>query len=382
VNFSKVNSERFSQAQRIVLKIGSALVINEDTGAIKRQWLEALCADISSLHKQGKKVVLVSSGAIALGIRQLGINPVRARLEESQAAAAIGQIQLAHAYQEILGAYGIAAAQILLTLDDSESRKRYLNAASTLSTLLNNNSVPVVNENDTVATQEIRYGDNDRLAARVAQMVSADCLVLLSDVDGLYTTDPALSSDSDHIAEVNELTDEHLEMAGGPRSRHACGGMHTKLDAARIAMSAGCQMLITSGHLEHPIKACQEGARGTWFLPNTNPQASRKQWIAGTLKPKGSVTVDDGAKAALIEGKSLLPAGVTEVSGDFERGDAVSIKDKIGNELGRGLIAYPSNEALSIVGLHSDEIINNLGYRGRDELIHRDDLALINDGSE
>ena len=376
-----LNAERLAQARRIVLKIGSALFVEQNTGALNRAWLDALCADVAAMRGSGQEVVVVSSGAIALGAGQLGIDPMRARLEESQAAAAAGQIQLAHAYQEILGAHGLAAAQVLLTLDDSESRRRYLNAANTLFTLLKCGAVPVVNENDTVATQEIRYGDNDRLAARVAQMVSADCLILLSDVDGLYTADPNVDPHAEHIPELTELGDEHWEMAGGPGSDHGSGGMRTKLDAARIAMGAGCRMLITSGHVERPIRALQRGATATWFLPSSSPRASRKQWIAGTLKPRGTVTVDDGAKQALASGRSLLPAGVTDVSGQFERGEAVRVKDQSGVELGRGLIAYPSDEARAIAGRRSDAIADILGYRGRDELIHRDDLALTNNGT-
>ena len=376
-----LNAERLAQARRIVLKIGSALFVEQNTGTLNRAWLEALCADVAAMRGSGQEVVVVSSGAIALGAGQLGIDPMRARLEESQAAAAAGQIQLAHAYQEILGAHGLAAAQVLLTLDDSESRRRYLNAANTLFTLLKRGAVPVVNENDTVATQEIRYGDNDRLAARVAQMVSADCLILLSDVDGLYTADPNVDPHAEHIPELTELGDEHWEMAGGPGSDHGSGGMRTKLDAARIAMGAGCRMLITSGHVERPIRALQRGAAATWFLPSSSPRASRKQWIAGTLKPRGTVTVDDGAKQALASGRSLLPAGVTDVSGQFERGEAVRVKDQSGVEVGRGLIAYPSDEARAIAGRRSDAIADILGYRGRDELIHRDDLALTNNGT-
>ena len=373
-----LNSERLSQARRLVLKIGSALLVDQGTGTLHRRWLETLCEDIAGMRASGQEIVVVSSGAIALGGRQLGIDPARARLEESQAAAATGQIQLAHAYQEILGGHGITAAQVLLTLDVSESRRRYINAANTLFTLLKRGAVPVVNENDTVATQEIRYGDNDRLAARVAQMVSADCLILLSDVDGLYSADPNVDSTARHIGEVVELSADHWKMAGGPGSGHGSGGMRTKLDAARIAMGAGCRMLITSGHTDHPISRLREGAAATWFLPNSTPRASRKQWIAGTLKPRGTVTVDDGARRALAAGRSLLPAGVTDVQGDFERGDAVHINDEAGVELGRGLIAYPAEEARAIAGRRSDAIADILGYRGRDEMIHRDDLALTN----
>ena len=371
-----LNSERLSQVRRCVLKIGSTLFVDRATGELQRNWLEAVCAEVAAMRAAGQEVVIVSSGAIALGARPLGIDPCTPRLQESQAAAAAGQIQLAHAYQEILGAHGIAAAQVLLTLDDSENRRRYLNAVNTLVTLLKCGAVPVVNENDTVATQEIRYGDNDRLAARVAQMISADCLILLSDVDGFYTADPNLDAEAEHIPEITALNEAHLRMAGGPGSAIGSGGMETKLDAARIAMGAGCRMLIASGRVPHPLRALREGARATWFLPGSTPMASRKQWIAGRLKPRGTVTVDDGAKRALVAGRSLLPAGVTDVSGDFGRGDAVRVMDRDGLELGRGLIAYAAGEARAIAGHRSDAIEGILGYRGRDEMVHRGDLAL------
>jgi glutamate 5-kinase len=371
-----INATRIAEAKRLVLKIGSSLFVDPESGALDREWLEELCIEVAEMHKGGQEVIIVSSGAIALGATQLGVNVARARLEESQAAAAAGQIQLAHAYQEILGRHGINAAQILLTLDDSENRRRYLNAASTLFMLLKCRAVPVVNENDTVATQEIRYGDNDRLAARVAQMVSADCLVLLSDVDGLYTGDPRTDSSAEHIPEVTELTRQHWEMAGGPGSNHGSGGMRTKLDAARIAMGAGCRILIAPGQVARPITAVRAGARVTWFLPSSTPRAARKQWIAGTLQPKGDLVVDDGAKAALSVGKSLLPAGVTRIDGEFERGDAVRVVDHAGSEIGRGLSAYGATDARAIAGRRSDAIASILDYRGRDEMIHRDDLVL------
>ncbi len=370
------SAKRLADARRIVLKIGSALFVDQDSGALHRSWLEALCADVAAMHANGQEVIIVSSGAIALGASRLGVNIGRARLEEYQAAAAAGQIQLAHAYQEILGGHGITAAQVLLTLDDSESRRRYLNAANTLSTLLRCRAVPVVNENDTVATQEIRYGDNDRLAARVAQMVSADCLVLLSDVDGLYTGDPRTDSDARHIPEVTKLTKDHWDMAGGPGSNHGSGGMRTKLEAARIAMDAGCRMLIAPGQVTRPIQAVQAGAKVTWFLPSSTPRAARKQWLAGMLLLKGGLSVDAGAKAALVAGKSLLPAGVTRVDGEFERGDAVRVIDHAGHEFGRGLVAYSAADARAISGQRSDAIETILDYRGRDEMIHRDDLVL------
>lgn len=372
-----LSATRLAEARRIVIKIGSALFVDQGSGALHRSWLEALCEDVAAMHASGQEIIIVSSGAIALGATQLGVDIRRARLQESQAAAAVGQIQLAHAYQEILGGHGISAAQVLLTLDDSESRRRYLNAANTLFTLLKCRAVPIVNENDTVATQEIRYGDNDRLAARVAQMVSADCLVLLSDVDGLYTRDPRTDSTARHIPEITELTKEHWNMAGGPGSDHGSGGMRTKLDAARIAMGAGCRIMIAPGQVSRPIQAVKEGARVTWFLPSSTPRAARKQWIAGTLQPKGAVAIDGGAKAALAAGKSLLPAGVIRVDGEFERGDAVNVLDDDGNDLGCGLIAYGAEDARAIAGRRSDAIESILDYRGRDEMIHRDDLVLI-----
>ena len=373
------NAERLSQAKRCVLKIGSTLFVDRVTGNLQRNWLEGVCADVADMRSQGQEIAIVSSGAIALGAGSLGIDPLTHRLQESQAAAAAGQIRLAHAYQEILSAHGLAAAQVLLTLDDSENRRRYLNAANTLFTLLKRGAVPVINENDTVATEEIRYGDNDRLAARVAQMISADCLILLSDVDGFYSADPNVDPEAEHFEEISALTDAHFRMAGGTGSDYGSGGMRTKLDAARIAMGAGCRMVIASGHVQHPLRAMGEGARATWFLPKSTPRASRKQWIAGTLKPRGTLTVDDGARRALRSGRSLLPAGVTGAEGNFERGDAVRVADRSGSELGRGLVAYPADEARAIAGQRSDAIEAILGYRGRDELIHRNDLALLID---
>jgi glutamate 5-kinase len=371
------NAERLVNARRIVVKIGSALFVDQQTGRLDRAWLEGVCADVAELKQAGKEVVIVSSGAVALGTRDLKLDPRRARLEDKQAAAAVGQILLAHAYQEVLRGFGISAAQVLLTLDDSESRRRYLNASKTLLTLLAYGAVPVVNENDTVATQELRYGDNDRLAARVAQMVSAECLVLLSDVDGLYTSDPRVDPAARYIDEVTELKREFWDMAGGPGSSHGSGGMRTKLEAARIAVGAGCCMAIATGRVARPISVLRAGGKATWFLPSATPGAARKQWIAGTLKPKGSVCVDPGAERALAGGRSLLPAGVTAVEGQFERGDAVTVLASDGRELARGLVAYASDEARLIVGKQSAGIADVLGYRGRDEIIHRDDLVLI-----
>jgi glutamate 5-kinase len=374
---ARANAERLSNARRVVVKIGSALFVDPQAGTLDRAWLEGVCADVAELRKEGKEVVIVSSGAVALGVRELKLDRSRARLEDNQAAAAAGQILLAHAYQEVLGGFGIKAAQVLLTIDDSESRKRYLNASKTLLALLGYGAVPVVNENDTVATQELRYGDNDRLAARVAQMVSADCLVLLSDVDGLYTADPRVDGNARYIEEVTELKRELWDMAGGPGSSHGSGGMKTKIDAARIAVGAGCRMAIASGRPKRPIAALRVGGKATWFLPSATPGAARKQWIAGTLSPKGSVRVDPGAERALASGRSLLPAGVTSVEGQFERGDAVRVLAQDGRELARGLIAYAAEEARQIAGKQSQGIADGLGYRGRDEIIHRDDLVLI-----
>jgi glutamate 5-kinase len=370
------HAERLANARRVVIKIGSTLFVDQEKGTLDRPWLEGVCADVAELKRKGADVIIVSSGAVALGRRELKLDARRARLEEAQAAAATGQILLAHAYQEILRAFGLTAAQVLLTLDDSERRERYLNASKTLLTLLGYGAVPVINENDTVATQELRYGDNDRLAARVAQMVSADCLVLLSDVDGLYTADPRRNDSARYVDEVTEVTRELLDMAGGPGSSLGSGGMRTKLEAARIAVGAGCRMCIATGRVARPINVLLGGGRATWFLPSATPGAARKQWIAGTLKPRGSVRLDAGAEKALAAGRSLLPAGVTAVEGAFVRGDAVSVIAADGRELARGLIAYPADEAARIAGKRSSEIAEILGYSGRDEMIHRDDLVL------
>jgi glutamate 5-kinase len=370
------HAERLANARRVVIKIGSALFVDQQTGSLDRAWLEGICADVADLRRAGKDVVIVSSGAVALGRRELNL-PRRSRLEESQAAAAAGQIVLAHAYQETLRSFGITAAQVLLTLDDSERRERYLNASKTLRTLLGYGAVPVINENDTVATQELRYGDNDRLSARVAQMVSAECLVLLSDVDGLYTADPRRDPSARYVEEVTELTREVLDMAGGPGSSHGSGGMRTKLEAARIAVGAGCRMCIATGRVARPITVLLQGGKATWFLPSATPGAARKQWIAGTLKPKGTLRVDAGVERALAAGRSLLPAGVTAVDGPFGRGDLVSVVTPDGREIARGLTAYPADEAALIAGRRSGDIPEILGYSDGDEIIHRDDLVLL-----
>lgn len=364
-----------TQARRVVVKIGSALLVESSSGRLNRAWLETLAADIARLRERGQEVLLVSSGAIALGRRQLQLTG-KLKLEESQAAAAVGQIRLAHAWKEVLDEHGLAVAQILLTLSDTEERRRYLNARNTLNTLLRLGAIPVINENDTVATTEIRYGDNDRLAARVAQMISADCLVLLSDVDGLYSADPTRDPQAQFIEEIRSITPEIERMAGGASSSVGSGGMATKIAAARIAVGAGCHMCIALGHELHPLKRLESGVRCSWFYPSSSPVKVRKQWIAGSLKPSGELHVDEGARGALLKGKSLLPAGVTRISGRFERGDALIVRDAAGQEIARGLSNYSSDEADRIRSRKSTEIEALLGYRGRDELIHRDDLVI------
>lgn len=367
---------RFTRAKRVVIKIGSSLLVDGTTGQLRRNWLTALGQDIAQIKRRGQEVLIVSSGSIAMGRHVLGLKNTPLRLEESQAAAATGQIQLAHAYQEILGLEKIQVAQILLTPGDTEERRRYLNARSTITTLLSLGALPVVNENDTVATSEIRYGDNDRLAARVAQMISADCLVLLSDVDGLYTADPKGDANAKFIREVKDLDGEILAMASKTKTDVGRGGMETKLKAAQIAMAAGCNMFITSGTVMHPLKALEDGALSTCFIAHETPRNARKKWIAASLSSRGHLIIDKGAEKALKSGKSLLPAGVSKVEGPFERGDLVMVMNSDGQELGRGLVAYSSEDAQCIIGHKSSEIAEILGYSGRDEMIHRDELAL------
>jgi glutamate 5-kinase len=357
--------------------VGSSLLVDADKGRLNRGWLETFAADVARLRRRGQEVILVSSGAIALGRRHLNLNPGKLRLEESQAAAAVGQIRLAHAYKELLDVHEITVAQILLTLGDTEQRRRYLNARGTLNTLLSLGAVPVINENDTVATAEIRYGDNDRLAARVAQMVSADCLVLLSDIDGLYTENPQVNPEAEFIARVLEISPQIEAMAGGVTSAVGSGGMQTKIAAAKIAVGAGCHLCIAKGAFQHPLKRIEDGARCTWFVPSSTPVAMRKQWIAGTLRPAGAITVDEGAVRALLGGKSLLPAGVIRAVGRFERGDTVSIIGPDGIEVARGICAYSDGDAARIIGRQSADIEKVLGFRGRDEIVHRDDMVLL-----
>jgi len=363
-------------ARRLVVKIGSALVVDSVQATLRMAWLAAVAADIAALRARGVDVIVVSSGAIALARRSLKLTRRTLRLEEKQAAASVGQIRLAGAWADVLAREGLTAAQLLLTLDDSEDRRRYLNARATLRTLLELGCVPVINENDAVATAEIRFGDNDRLAARVAEMVGADQLVLLSDIDGLYTADPRNNPGARHLPVVAALTPEIEAMGGEPPPGYSSGGMRTKLMAARIATGAGCAMAIALGNVDHPLAALEQGARCTWFLADGADHSARKRFILGTLQPQGSFSLDDGAVRALAAGRSLLPAGVRALSGAFERGDVVEVLGPDGRSLGRGLSAYASADAVRIIGRRSADIEAVLGWRGRDELIHRDDLVL------
>jgi len=361
--------------RRIVVKAGSSLLVDAAAGSLKRDWLASLAADIASLHKDKRDVIVVSSGAIALGRAVLKLPAGPLKLEDSQAAAAVGQIALARAWSEVLGAHKLTAGQVLVTLGDTEERRRYLNARSTIAKLMEWRSVPVINENDTVATTEIRYGDNDRLAARVATMMSADLLVLLSDVDGLYDKPPAAGG-AKLVPLVARITPAIEAMAGASASALARGGMLTKIEAGKIATSAGTHMIIASGHVQHPLRAIADGAACSWFLTPANPVTARKKWIAGSLEPRGALVIDAGAVKALRSGKSLLPAGVIKVEGAFGRGDAVVVRGPDGAEVGRGLIAYDAEDAERIKGRSSADIVSILGFGGRTEMIHRDDLVL------
>jgi len=362
--------------RRIVVKVGSSLLIDAAAGRVKQAWLASLIEDIAALHREKRDLLVVTSGAIALGRAVLRLAAGPLKLEESQAAAAVGQIELARTWSEALGRHGIGAGQILVTLGDTEERRRYLNARSTIAKLLEWRAVPVINENDTVATNEIRYGDNDRLAARVATMASADLLVLLSDVDGLYDAPPARNATAKLIPVVQRITPEIEAMAGAAPSELSRGGMQTKIEAAKIATTGGTHMVIGSGLLDHPLRAIASAAPSTWFLTPGNPVTSRKKWIAGSLEPKGTLTIDAGAVAALRRGNSLLPVGVIRVEGQFARGDAVIVRDPDGAEIGRGLVAYDAPDADKVKGRPSSDILLLLGIEGRAEMIHRDDLAL------
>jgi glutamate 5-kinase len=371
-----VTRPQLKKFRRIVVKVGSSLLIDSAAGEVRAAWLSALADDIAKLHRDGRDVLIVSSGSIALGRSRLKLPRGPLKLEESQAAAAVGQIALARIWSEVLGDHGIGAGQILVTLQDTEERRRYLNARSTIAKLLDWRAVPVINENDTVATNEIRYGDNDRLAARVATMASADLLILLSDIDGLYDAPPHLNPNAKLIPVVKSVTADIEAMAGSAASELSRGGMQTKIEAAKIATTSGTHMLIASGKIEHPLQAIVDGGRCTWFLTPANPVTARKRWIAGSLEPKGTLTIDAGAVAALRQGKSLLPAGVIRVDGSFARGDAVIVRGPDTHEVGRGLVAYDADNADKIKGRSLSDAAQILGIDGRAEMIHRDDLVV------
>ena len=364
-----------TKAKRVVIKVGSTLLVDKNSGDLNLTWLESLASDVSSLKSRGIDVVLVSSGSIALGRGSLGLQDAELSLENSQASAAVGQIRLARAYEEVLAPFSVKTAQILVTLEDSANRRRYLNTRATMERLLTFGVVPIVNENDTVATDEIRFGDNDRLAAQIAATVSADNLILLSDVDGLYSSNPSTNPDAKRLDVIKEITPEIEEMAGEGVSGISKGGMITKLMAARTSTQAGCAMVITKGDVSNPITELENGANCTWFKPNVDPQTARKRWIS-SQKSVGKLIIDQGAVTALIDGKSLLPIGVTSIEGNFSRGDVVSIYSTNGRELAKGICAYPAVEAKLIIGQNSNEIETILGYAGRAAVIHRDDLAI------
>ncbi|MHB8887185.1 MAG: glutamate 5-kinase [Methylovirgula sp.] len=370
---------RLDQFRRITIKVGSSLLVDAAQGALRRTWLETLADDIAALHSRGADVLVVSSGAVALGRSVLGLPTGALKLEDSQAAAAVGQIALARIWAEVLGDRKLTAGQILVTYADTEERRRYLNARATIGRLLDLNAVPVINENDTVATSEIRYGDNDRLAARVATMASADLLILLSDVAGLYTAPPAENADAKLIECVPKITAEIEAMAGGAASILSRGGMRTKIEAGKIATTGGTHMVIADGRVEHPVARIADGAPCTWFLTGSNPVTARKKWIAGSIEPRGALHVDSGAARAIASGKSLLPAGVKKIEGNFARGDCVVIRDELGAEIGRGLVAYDAGDAVQIAGRNSRDIEALLGMQGRAEIIHRDDMVLAGD---
>lgn len=366
-----------NKAKRIVIKVGSALLVDQKTGSLHQKWLKSLVEDIAFLHSKGKKVILVSSGSVALGRKYLHLKHKKLKLEEKQAAAACGQMELMRHYQKCLAPYDIQTGQILLTIQDSEDRKRYLNARTTLETLLKMRIIPIINENDTIATAELRFGDNDRLAARVAQMAGADALVLLSDINGLYSANPQTDKKAKFISVVKAITPEIEAMAGDSISHYGSGGMRTKVEAAKIAVESGCSMVITAGKPLNPIRQLMDGAKCTWFVSKDNPASARKNWIAGSIAPTGKIVIDDGALEALYKGKSLLPAGVKKVLGNFSRGDAVLIKDLEGNEIGRGLVSYTKEEAKRIIGKKSREIEKILGFSSRNALIHRDNMVIL-----
>jgi glutamate 5-kinase len=367
-------------SKRLIIKVGSALLIDAE-GAVRREWLGTLAAEMAAWRKQGREVLVVTSGAIALGRELIGLSRKTVkralRMEEKQAAAAAGQPKLMQAWEEAFRPHHLHVGQVLLTLDDTEDRARHLTCRAALEELLRLGAMPVINENDPISTEEIRIGDNDRLAARLAQMISADTLILLSDIDGLYTADPKSNPDAEFIPEVKEITPAIEAMAGGAVEAISSGGMRTKIMAAKIATGAGCRMAIVKGFTDNPLAGMESGeARCTWFTPSTTPLAARKRWIAAHMKLKGSITIDDGAVKALSGGKSLLPAGVKSAEGGFASGDAVAVKTLAGETIACGLIGYDYGEVTQILGRRSDEIEKILGYPGSAEMIHRDNLVM------
>lgn len=361
--------------KRLTIKIGSALLVDGETGQLRKVWLESLAADIAALKANGIEVLIVSSGAISLGRRILGLTAESLSLDQSQAAASVGQIALSQAYRDALGAHDVVTGQILVTPNITEQRRHFLNARTTINTLLDMGAVPIINENDSVATSEIRYGDNDRLSARVATMIEADGLILFSDIDGLYTAPPHLDPTAKHLPLIDKITPAIEAMAGGAASHLSRGGMVTKVEAAKMAVNAGTAMVICKGHALHPLKALFEGGKHSYFVPSDTPRAARKNWIMASL-PTGRVFIDQGALKALRSGRSLLPIGVTKVDGNFQRGDAVAIFDPANGEVARGLASFDGVDAQRIVGRRSQDVLEILGPVSRTELVHRDNLVL------
>ncbi|MDI2090744.1 glutamate 5-kinase [Commensalibacter oyaizuii] len=370
-----IKAPQIDKARRVVIKIGSALLVDGEKAAIRRAWLQTIVEDITNLRKRNCDVIIVSSGAVSLARYKLKLNRHKLRLDEKQAAAAIGQIQISQAWNDSFDIHDIVTAQILLTLEDTETRLHYLNARSAIETLLRLKCIPIINENDTVAPSEIRFGDNDRLAARVAEMIKADQLILFSDIDGLYTADPRSDPQAKHIPIIEEITPDILAMGGKAPTGHSSGGMATKLAAGQIANTAGCAMAIANGKIQHPLQVLIDGGKCSWFLPTPSPYSARKRWIAGSITTKGIVYIDKGAEKALYDGKSLLPVGITKVEGYFQRGDLIKIASKDGTILGNGITAYDSSEITQIIGVQTGKINSYLGWEGPDEVIHQDDMV-------
>jgi len=368
---------KIEEVNRIVIKIGSSLLFDEETNKLNFDWLMSLAEDVKYLKNLNKEVVIVSSGAIALGAKDLAIEMKEMKLDINQAISAVGQIHLMSSFKAAFEKNEFKVSQILLTLDDTEQRRRSINARRTIDTSLKLGIVPIVNENDTIATTEIRYGDNDRLAARVAQILSADCLVLLSNVNGLYSSDPEDGEEIKLITNVSDIDEKIEKMVGNSISDYGKGGMKTKILAAKTALSAGCHLAITNGTINNPVQALFNGRPCTWFNPNKTPLAARKQWIVGTMKPVGSITVDAGAVEALKKGSSLLPAGMTNIQGNFERGDVIEVISDNNNKIAIGLAGYSAEDSKAIMGHKSDEIAKILSYSHREEMIHKDDLVLL-----